>query len=62
MRNLTMLTDLYQLTMMYGYDIAGKSDEVVVLIYFSGEIQEIAPMLLLLDWNSYRIYRKPAFL
>jgi nicotinate phosphoribosyltransferase len=33
-RNLTMLTDLYQLTMMYGYDIAGKSDEVVVFDLF----------------------------
>ncbi|HZJ57169.1 MAG TPA: nicotinate phosphoribosyltransferase [Clostridia bacterium] len=34
MRNLTMLTDLYQLTMMYAYDKAGKADEVVAFDMF----------------------------
>lgn len=34
MRNLTLLTDLYQLTMMYGYEKEGKSDEVVVFDLF----------------------------
>ena len=34
MRNLTMLTDLYQLTMMYGYEKEGKSDEIVVFDLF----------------------------
>jgi len=33
-RNLTMLTDLYQLTMMYGYEKEGKSDEIVVFDLF----------------------------
>ncbi len=34
MRNLTMLTDLYQLTMMYGYEKENKSDQVVVFDLF----------------------------
>ena len=34
MRNLTMLTDLYQLTMMYGYEKQKKSDEIVVFDLF----------------------------
>lgn len=33
-RNLTLLTDLYQLTMMYGYEKAGKSDDIVVFDLF----------------------------
>lgn len=33
-RNLTMLTDLYQLTMMYGYEKEGKADEIVVFDLF----------------------------
>lgn len=33
-RNLTMLTDLYQLTMMYGYHKMGRSDKVVVFDMF----------------------------
>lgn len=34
MRNLTMLTDLYQLTMMYGYLKSGMSDKVAVFDVF----------------------------
>ena len=34
MRNLTMLTDLYQLTMMYGYAKTGKADQIVVFDLF----------------------------
>lgn len=34
MRNLTMLTDLYQLTMMYGYHKCGMSDKIVVFDLF----------------------------
>lgn len=34
MRNLTMLTDLYQLTMMYGYVKAGKANQIVVFDLF----------------------------
>lgn len=34
MRNLTMMTDLYQLTMMYGYYKTGKADQVVVFDLF----------------------------
>lgn len=41
MRNLTMLTDLYQLTMMYGYDIAEKSDEVVVFDLFFAALRDM---------------------
>ena len=34
MKNLTMLTDLYQLTMMYGYTKAKKADQVVAFDLF----------------------------
>ncbi|NLJ40392.1 MAG: nicotinate phosphoribosyltransferase [Clostridiales bacterium] len=34
MRNLTMLTDLYQLTMMYGYEKEQKSEEIVAFDLF----------------------------
>ena len=34
MRNLTMLTDLYQLTMMYGYYRCGMSDKIAVFDVF----------------------------
>ena len=34
MRNLTMMTDLYQLTMMYGYYKKGKMDQIVVFDMF----------------------------
>ena len=34
MRNLTMMTDLYQLTMMYGYYKEGKMDQQVVFDLF----------------------------
>ena len=34
MRNLTMMTDLYQLTMMYGYYKTGKADQVVTFDLF----------------------------
>lgn len=34
MRNLTMMTDLYQLTMMYGYYKKGKMDQTVVFDMF----------------------------
>lgn len=34
MRNLTMMTDLYQLTMMYGYFKTGKADEIAVYDLF----------------------------
>lgn len=34
MRNLTMMTDLYQLTMMYGYYKTGKADQVVAFDLF----------------------------
>ncbi|MFU0800852.1 MAG: nicotinate phosphoribosyltransferase [Xylanivirga thermophila] len=34
MRNLTMLTDLYQLTMMYGYYKTGKANDTVVFDLF----------------------------
>ena len=33
MRNLTMMTDLYQLTMMYGYYKKGKMDQTVAVSY-----------------------------
>lgn len=33
-RNLTMLTDLYQLTMMYGYHKKGKADQIVAFDLF----------------------------
>ena len=34
MRNLTMMTDLYQLTMMYGYYRENKMDQTVVFDMF----------------------------
>ena len=34
MRNLTMLTDLYQMTMMNGYIKAGSSDRIAVFDLF----------------------------
>ena len=34
MRNLTLLTDFYELTMMYGYFKQKKTDEVVVFDVF----------------------------
>lgn len=34
MRNLTLLTDLYQLTMMYGYSKNGQSDKIAVFDVF----------------------------
>ena len=34
MRNLTMMTDLYQLTMMNGYFLKGKAKEISVFDVF----------------------------
>ena len=34
MRNLTLLTDFYELTMMYGYFLQGKTDEVATFDLF----------------------------
>ncbi|MDE7454428.1 MAG: nicotinate phosphoribosyltransferase, partial [Clostridia bacterium] len=34
MRNLTLLTDFYELTMMYGYYLQGKTDEVATFDLF----------------------------
>ena len=34
MRNLTMMTDLYQLTMMYGYYKHGMKDNITVFDLF----------------------------
>ena len=33
-RNLTMMTDLYQLTMMYGHFVRGSKDEAVFDLFF----------------------------
>ena len=33
-RNLTLLTDLYELTMMNGYYLKGKTDEIAVFDVF----------------------------
>ena len=33
-RNLTLLTDLYELTMMNGYYLEGKTDEVAIFDVF----------------------------
>jgi len=42
MRNLTMLTDLYQLTMMQGYLREGKQDEVAVFDLFFRSVQDFS--------------------
>ena len=41
MRNLTLLTDLYQLTMMYGYQKSGTRDEIAVFDMFFREKEEL---------------------
>ena len=37
--NLTLLTDLYELTMMQGYFEKQSANETVILMYFSGRIR-----------------------
>lgn len=40
MRNLTLLTDFYELTMMYGYFLKGKTDEVATFDVFFRPFEE----------------------
>ena len=40
MRNLTLLTDFYELTMMYGYFLQGKTDEVATFDLFFRPFEE----------------------
>ena len=40
MRNLTLLTDFYELTMMYGYFLQGKTDEVATFDLFFRPYEE----------------------
>ncbi len=40
MRNLTLLTDFYELTMMYGYFLQGKQDEVATFDLFFRPFEE----------------------
>lgn len=42
MRNLTMMTDLYQLTMMYGYYKFGMTKTRLCSMCFSGKICQTA--------------------
>lgn len=43
-RNLTMMTDLYQLTMMYGYFKKGMAGNKAVFDLFSAIQKQILPM------------------
>ena len=51
MRNLTMMTDLYQLTMMYGYFKAGKHRDKAVYDLFSAARETKPIMRYARDWN-----------
>ena len=49
--NLTLLTDLYELTMMKGY-FKNPTDQIVVFDAFYRKIPVAADMPLLLDWSK----------
>ena len=49
-RNLTLLTDLYELTMMQGYFESGENDVVVFDMFFR-ETHATTDILLPPDWN-----------
>ena len=57
-----MLTDLYQLTMMYGYEKAGKSDDIVVFDLFFRKTSGDSAYAITAEFRtSNRIHRKLTF-
>lgn len=48
--NLTLLTDLYELTMMQGY-FKNPTDQIVVLMHFTAKIRAMAVMQSVPDWS-----------